>query len=310
MPIQYPNRGFCSFIAALLSLWLFAHSASAEFVVTYRGPESPDDNREHYNTQLIKLALDKSTDRFGPYRMQSSPSMNRQRQIYAMSVNMYPNLLVEEAYEDNSIYHNLRHINFPIDLGVTGYRICFVAQALKKQVAGHRSLDELRQYTIAQGSNWKDVKILRANNFSVQEINNYDSIFKMTAAGRVDLFCRGINELPVEVKSFKHINGLVYDESFALIYPLPRFFYTHADNTRLIERMEYGFNKAWQDGSLRALWLKYNRANIEASGIKRRKLYYLDNPFIKKLPKTYAQYQLDPLNLPPVASSKASSPKR
>jgi hypothetical protein len=101
-------------------------------------------------------------------------------------------------------------------------------------------VDQLKKYSIGQGIGWADSLILRHNGFRVIEVQNYDSLFKMVAAGRIDLYCRGVNELRKEYESYRYITRLTYDESFALAYPLPRFYYMGAFNKDAKERMEVG----------------------------------------------------------------------
>jgi ABC-type amino acid transport substrate-binding protein len=164
---------------------------------------------------------------------------------------------------------------------------------IKDELKTITSVKQLKKYTIGQGIGWVDSNILRANGFQVIEIPNYSGLFKMTAAGRIDLFCRGINELKGEYEAFKYIKELTYDESFVLIYPMPRFYYTNKSNTLLRSRVEDGLKISYLDGSLKKLWLKYQTANLEFVKLHQRKVFRLPNPLLEKLPKTYESYYFD-----------------
>lgn len=273
-----------------------ASSSDAPIVISHKSPETSSDFREAYNTELITLALEKSKAKYGPYKLVEIPPMNTARLLYTTNTNIYPNFLTEISYLD-ALTNNtdITYIDFPVDLGITGYRVCFINPAIKDEVKKVTSVNQLKKYTIGQGIGWADSAILRHNGFRVVEIQSYDSMFKMVAAGRIDLYCRGINELKKEYDAYRYITRLTYDESFVLAYALPRFYYLGAANKEAKERMETGLRMAYNDGSLLKLWHKHNDANLEFVKLKNRKIFKLENPYIKKLPKDFGKYYFDPL---------------
>lgn len=130
----------------------------------------------------------------------------------------------------------------------------------------------------------------------MQEVEGYELLFKMVARGRFDLFCRGINELPQEKLNHKEIRDLVMDESIALYYPLPRLFFAHNANREAIERVEAGLKAAWQDGSLQTLWLNTFKPSLTFARLDTRRLFRLENPFIKGIGFNYQAYFYDPVH--------------
>ena len=182
-----------------------------------------------------------------------------------------------------------------MDLGITGYRICFISQNVQASLKNIDSENDLKSITIGQGFAWADTDILRYNGFNVVEVSNYTSIFNMVANNHVGLFCRGANELGVEYSTYKSIEGLTYDKTFVLFYPLPRFFYVHKKNQLLKLRIEKGLVTAYQDGSIKVLWEKHFLNDLKFANLKQRKLFTLKNPYIVFLPKNYAQYFYNPM---------------
>ena len=157
-------------------------------------------------------------------------------------------------------------------------------------------MKDLHRYSIGQGVGWVDSEILRANGLKVIEVSNYESIFKMVIAGRINLFCRGANQLQAEVEEFKSLTNLTYDESFVLVYPLPRFFYLNAKNTVAKERIQTGLQIAFKDGSFKQLWKKHYQSSVDFSKLGQRKHIYLENPLLKNLPPDYKQYFMNPVS--------------
>ncbi|MET0356939.1 MAG: hypothetical protein ABW044_09180 [Cellvibrio sp.] len=282
-------------VCIILHLFSFSPAYGEDkdlLVVTTRGPASKNDVREHYYIDLLTLTLEKTKSTYGNYKIVKAPAMNQLRDAFAVAQEIYPNYVIDDNYEDKFLDSNITYISFPLDFGLTGIRICFVNPKVKEEIKDVEDIAQLKKYSIGQGIGWADVGILRHNGFKVIAMQNYDGIFKMTATGRVDLFCRGVNELPKEYESFKAINNLTYDESFAIIYPLPRFFLINKKNAALKRRIEEGLMTAYRDGSLMRLFQKHHANSIAFAKLDQRKIFKIENPLIKRLPKDYEQYLL------------------
>lgn len=282
------------FIALLLP-W---HTAAAEMVISHRSPESLGDERERYNLKLITLALELTRAEYGPYQLRPIPPMNTPRSLFAAGLNIYPNLLIEMSYEpDIGSANELDFIPFPVDLGLVGYRVCFVSPQARKAVRQVKTLADLRRFTIGQGVGWTDTRILRHNGIKVSEVSNYANLFRMVASNRVDLFCRGINEVLAEMLSFGKDTELLLDDHLLLVYPLPRFYYLSLHNTQARERIALGLERAWKTGELQALWQSHYMDNILALKLDQRLLLRLENPLLDGLSPAYKAYTLDPIKL-------------
>lgn len=282
-----------------LMIALLPWHLQAEQVVWHRSPLDFGNNRYVYDIELLRLALEKTRPAYGDYQLLGLPATNYARLLHSLIQNTHPNLILEISYDKKLVEsQGLTFINFPIDLGIIGYRVCFVNPAIKEKIKQVQTLDELRKYSIGQGVGWADIAILRHNGFNVVEVSSYVSLFKMVAGGRFDLFCRGANELMEEFEQYKEIGKLTYDESFALVYRMPRFFYLNGNNPLLKKRIEEGLHIAYNDGSLLELWRKENQLSIDFAKMRGRKIFYLENPMIRGLSEDYARYFVDPLALP------------
>ncbi len=285
--------GFCWLLMLCLPL-------AAQTVFSVRGQEAAGDMRERYNTELINLALAKTQTHPGDYQIKPIPSMNTPRSLFAAALNIYPNLLIEMSYEPKlSAKGDLTFIPFPVDLGMVGYRVCFVSPEAREAVTRVRTLEDLRQFTIGQGMGWMDTQILRHNGLKVVEVGNYASLFRMVAAGRIDLFCRGINEISNEQKAFANIKRLQLDQHLLLAYPLPRFYYLGSQNKAALMRIQKGLQLAYEDGSLLKLWQQNFLTGIAALNLHQRLLLRLENPLLNELDNSYLKYDLNPLDLSP-----------
>lgn len=259
-------------------------SSANEFVVSLRSPYTDLDKHHDYGNELLQLALEKTRKKYGGFHLQKMPRINYVRTLKAAVDNTYPNLFFEANYDKSlTTDGGLTYINFPVDLGVIGHRVCFINPKLKDSGKKFRTIEDLKPFSFAHGIGWADTQIFRHNGLTVREIENYDGLFLMLISGRVDFFCRGANEILDEKNQFKELTNLTIDDSFMLIYPLPRFFYTNSKNTLAKERIALGINMAYTDGSLKKLWLKHFSASLKYVNPGARTIIRMENPLLGDL---------------------------
>jgi hypothetical protein len=267
-------------------------------VFTLTAPQSDNPNRIPFNQAVLTLALDKTRATEGDYRIAFTPRMNTARALEEARRKTYPNLLVLTTFQNTLLDAGLDYARFPVDLGFTGYRICFVSPQAREAVAKANSLEQLRQFSVGQGTGWADAQILRYNLFKVVEVPLKESLFGMVALGRVDLFCRGMDELEPEYLANRQLEGLDYDRSFALSYKLPRFFLGHQSNDPALKRVTRGLLLAYKDGSLKALHQRYFGSALKFAKLPERRLVKLETPNIDRIDFDYQRYYLDPFAKP------------
>lgn len=261
---------------------------------TYRTAESPTDTRYHYDRIVLQLALDKTVPKYGAYTLVPAVPMTAPRAINAVGRNELPNYFVKLTYQDRLATMDMVYVRFPIDLGIVGYRVCFTHPAAQERLRQVETIEQLRQFSHGQGLQWADVEILRSNGFKVDEVASYENLFGMVAAGRFDLFCRGANEVLDETRAHPDLPGLRLEESLALVYPLPRFFYTHASNRAAAQRIEEGLRLAYADGSLQQAWQANYGESLAFARLGQRKVFRLENPAVRNIDFDFQRYFYDP----------------
>ena len=279
----------------LLCSLLLATPLSAGNIFTYPSPESSQDVRALYYRDLLQLALDKTLDTDGGYELRAAPMMNRARLRLELIKGHYTNLFSVDSQRPAAEAIHLDYARFPVDLGILGYRICFVSPARAEEVARITRLDQLQGLLHGQGLGWQDVAILRHNGMQVREVAEYERLFRLVAKGRIDLFCRGANELYSELAQRPEM-GLQVDAHLLLYYPFPRLFYTHKRNQQGLDRINRGLQLAWADGSLQSLWRTHFKPALDQAKLPGRLLFKLENPTLTPLDFDYRSYLYDPLN--------------
>lgn len=241
----------------------------------------------NYEAEVILLAMQKTENAFGPFELKMIPNYNSNQMRSAEVMSTKPELhyLRTFGFEQHlTVDKNIEFIPFPVYLGMLSYRTCFSSSSKVESIKNTDDLLELQKFKVGQGIGWADNAVLRHNGFQVTEINSNESLFQMTALGRVDLFCRGANEVQPEYQRYIHrIKGLAYDRSMALYYPMPLFFYMNKENKREIERVKLGLALAHQDGSLQALWEKHFGQALSFLQLEKRKIFKLENPELLNL---------------------------
>ena len=221
--------------------------------------------------------------------------MNTSRAMQELEKGTYPNFIVKMSYSPDYEHSGMLRGGYELDLGVTGYRVCFTRKSLLPELARQTTQADWQHYLYGLGSGWQDGPILRHNGFQVMEVASYKSLFPMVAKGRFDLFCRGINEVRDEWSETQQQPGMVLEPAMMLYYDLPRFFYANPHDSKGLQRVEEGLRLAAADGSLLTLWKQYYLPSVEYVQPQKRHLLYLTNPVVSQLKWADKQWVFDPL---------------
>ncbi len=287
-------------LICILLVWpLRVGASNHETVIHYTPLEDASDKRLEWPMAVLNLALTKTQAQYGPYRFAPIPqAISLARSVLELNQNTHPNYFFPGGPNIGKMSNgNLITLDYPIDLGMLSYRICFVSPAAKAKVAEIQSLEDLRKFTIGQGNNWPDVAILQNNGLRVQQVANYTGLFKMVMSNRIDLFCRGISELRREYVEYKHLGNLLYDQSFVLVYAMPYSFYFNKSSQPLVRRLEEGLKIAQSDGSLREAFLRFHRDDIRFARLKERKFIQLNSPYDKTMSESFKSFIIDPTTI-------------
>lgn len=290
-------------------IWIFllatiASSASTQtpdnpppktLVVTHKLPDFGDLKRKTFEQQVIQLALEKTQQRVGAFEMVPVNVLSRTHAVAALNQNLYENFVMVLSYEDALLKSgNLVYIPFPVELGALSYRICYASKNLSTKVQQIETLGQLKHYKVGVGAGWVDAKILRHHGVPIVEGSNITGLFRMTQAGRADLFCPSPTEYFHELKIEK-ATDLQLDNKLALYYPLPKFLFSHKNNQTVMDRIKSGIEIAYKDGSYQHLWSEFHEQDLKRAKLDERHFIKMENPFITTLNDDYKRYLINPL---------------
>ncbi len=267
----------------MLALFLYCAFACAAPVATvvYPASEMADDVRFDDLTEILRAALEKTVPEYGPYVLKSSGiRMNEARYLAQLRAGDMVNVMWSSTSVEKE--KEFLTIRIPLRKGILGFRIALIAKNKQARMDEVKTIEDLRRLTVGQGVGWGDIKLYEKNGMQVTQAD-YDSLFKMTAAGRFDLFPRGINEIFPEYARYAASNpNLRIEKNLLIYYPWPYYFFFNRRDAALRDRVEAGLRKMLADGSYDALFWKYNGKAIEEANLKGRRIIRLKNDLLPK----------------------------
>jgi hypothetical protein len=230
----------------LLAAAIAAPAWCAPLVVTYRPPSDPRDSRPAYFIGLLRLALEETRDSDGPFQLQPAPmALPQARALALLAENRTVNVVWSMTSRKRE--KELRAIRIPLLKGLLGYRLLVTRRDDVSRLLSVNSVDDLKAFTAVQGHDWPDTSILRANGLPVTGVDNYESLFRMVAARRVDYLPRSVVEFSEELKARPDM-PLAIVPSVMLHYVAPIYFFVNTHDNTLARRIGTGLRKAIRDG--------------------------------------------------------------
>ncbi|HEX7987483.1 MAG TPA: hypothetical protein VF616_28505, partial [Duganella sp.] len=270
---------------ALLALALLGWAQPARALDTYRGDfvfNNPD-YRDRYALTVLKAALEASTEKYGPFELTISPLiMERDRLMQEMAKGDMVNLTAQVTTEEWE--RKLIPIRIPIDKGFSGYRIFLIDGRRQAQFSAVGGLPQLRKLALGSGRQWSSTPVLLHNGFKVVTGVSVHSLQAMLAAERFMFFPRSVEEAVYERDAYAPgFPTLAIEDELALYMPLARYFFVAPGEQRLARRLEYGMQLLSADGRLDRLFHQAYDGLIEKVGLRKRRIFKLENPLLPPL---------------------------
>ncbi len=197
---------FYPLVCFIFLLLPFLSGAQPQQVI-YSWPMSMlSDVRGSYPIALLHLAIEKSgTD----YQLVPSGQVMTQHRTLRQ-LGSKTGLDVVWTMTSPEREKELRPIRVPIDRGLIGWRLLLIHKDNEQKI---QQLDEkqLKTSPSIQGSDWPDYPILKANHFRVLGSGDFDAMFKMLQAKRIDYFPRSITRNLARITAKKrHVAELLH----------------------------------------------------------------------------------------------------
>lgn len=261
----------------LAVLWLMTYSlisfADGSRVLLY--PRANDDWRAAYPVELLSLALAASGKDYVLHP--GSIEVPKARNF----LNLANHRDMDVVWSMTNIEREQNHlpIRIPIVKGLMGYRLALIRAKEPEILAGVHNLAQLKQFNAGQMYVWTDAKILTSQGISVVPGANYESLFRMLAAGRFDFFPRSVTEVSQELEQVESM-GIALDQHLLIRYPTAMYFFVNKTDTELAADIEAGLEKVLASGEFDALFERYFADLIRNLHLETRRAIDLNNPLL------------------------------
>ncbi len=238
------------------------------------------EGRVQHETRVIKLALEKSRDKYGDYefRVNSTLLSNQRverelREGESINLTSSPLWMINKSDDPPLIV-----IPIPIAHGLLGYRRCIIRKADLPRFARIETLEDLRKLTAGLVSTWSDVNIFEGADLAWHGGKTIEQLHSMLARSRFDYLPLGSIEVEQSLKNSPYREQLTIAPGLIIYYPLPILVQVSVNRPLLAERLEYGLRKSQKDGSLDRLFDEHYGQVMEKLRSQKTRVIHLKNP--------------------------------
>lgn len=264
------------------ALWLLGVSMPGQaspadpLTVIYPLHQGGDDPQLPLMLALLRLGLERSGK---PYRLQRARLQmvqGRGLRELAEGSSALDLLWTMSSREREAM---LLPVRIPLDKGLLGWRLPLIRSEDAARWRGISDLAALRTLWACQGHDWPDVEILRANGLPVGTSSDYEGLFRMLRAKRVDYFPRSILEIDTELAAHRDM-GLAIAPHVLLHYPTASYFFINQRQPQLAADLLRGLELAVADGSFDKLFYAYHGGALARHDLRERLMLELHNPLL------------------------------
>lgn len=178
----------------------------------------------------------------------------------------------------------LRPIRIPLYKGLYGWRVMLVRREQPDRLAAVRTLADLRRVPMAQGDDWPDTTILRANGVPVHTGSSFEALFALMQRGPAEAFPRSVAEVGWDAE--RHPQLFVIDRHLLLHYPAAIYAFVRPEDTQLADAIENGLNRLIASGRMEQLFRQFVLSQLPALDLGQRRVIELHNPLLPpKVPR-------------------------
>lgn len=249
--------------------------------------------RENYLIELLTLAMNKSGASYTIEGVNLTP-LTQNRSIHYVKSGTYTVHWLNTSAELEEI---LLPVRIPLFKGMIGWRLLIIRRSDTELFSKLNTLEEIKRFKILQGDDWPDTPILEQNGFDLVTSADFETLSKMLARGRGDMFPRSVTEIWEEMKSYSDLD-VVIEDHLALEYPAAFYYFVERKNIPLKNAIEKGLNIAVKDGSFDELFLRYFGAALERAKLDKRLILRLPNPLMsEQTPLNRKELWLKPIQI-------------
>lgn len=242
--------------------------------------------RHQFRTDAMALILSYTSKERPSLRLRPwTQPLTQQRAVSVIRNGQFPMFATLSEHRQYQLPELIR-TDSNLVAGLMGFRLLLSNQKNLAKLSAIQSIEDIQaRLRVGFGQHWRDYSILEANNLTLVGTPHYSNLFPMLEADRFDAIPRGLNQIFTEEQYWQgRFPDIQVFEEHAWYYPYPIYLYMHKDYQWIMERINYGFYRSMQDGSMRSLFKKHFQEEIDWLESKQPKLFILKNPFLESEP--------------------------
>jgi ABC-type amino acid transport substrate-binding protein len=286
---------FCRLVSITMLLTTISISAM-ETSLRVLGPQSTEDVSQDYFSRLLKKAINLGSSQPIDLNFIDASSLTQGRTLHLLANHSLDVFWTVSSIDREKQFYAVK---VPLMKGLLGYRVSII----KKQDLSNfivLSTKDFKQKIACQGTHWPDTRILEYNQYSVNPVVRYKTMFEMVSKNRCDYFPRAIYEAYGELEIVqKKFDNLTILDDVLLYYPYPIYFFVHKENTALGRIIENGLEQMIESGEF-DVFMKHHEVTRYAFPLKKwesKRIFQLENPFLSEdTDIENTRYWVTPLN--------------
>lgn len=248
----------------------------------YNRNQASLDGVDRYVWKVLDVALQRTRERYGDYRLTSVPTMPTHRRAYALEHGV-DGITVGLFTDNPEREKTLVPVRIPVDRGLSGYRLLLIHAAEQKRFSAVANITELEQFRFGLLPWWDDAAVMKRSNLPVVPGGTYDGLFQMLAANRFDALSRSAREVLPEYEHMKAaLPDLAVEKHLVLHYPMPMYFWFRDDEQghRRADRVKAGLEQMVADGTLKKMFDAEFGPGLARLDLAHRLVIELPNPLL------------------------------
>ncbi|MCX9157732.1 hypothetical protein OPU71_16525 [Niveibacterium sp. 24ML] len=247
--------------------------------IRFPGGDTPEDKRWDFVLEILALALQKAPGKDNEAdRIIRLPAQMQARRIAELSAG---ELDVAVAVGSKELQEKpVLFIPLPLQRGMLGWRLLMANAAGAAKLAKVNSIEELRPLRLGFVRTFADYPAMHMNRLTVIDGADYQGMFRMLSAGRMDYLSRGVGEVFDEHATLlaRGVRGIEIDPHLALHYRADWFFIVSPRRRDLADRITRGLELARLDGSYERAFQRHFGPILARARLDERLVIELINP--------------------------------
>jgi hypothetical protein len=243
--------------------------------------QSGSDRTQDFYWEILKTALEKTSEKYGPFKLETTEYMSEPRQVREMT-EATGRITVMLMGTNAELERDLAAIHIPVDKNLSGLFVLLVKSGDHAKSATVQFISNPGGYSIGLSSRSMVNAVFAHNGFhAVSRGTSYEGLFEMLSLGRFNALPRSVSQYAAERDLLeKSYPGLAVEGTILLSCTWPVYFwFSKTQEGRLLARRAgEGMWRMIEDGTYDGIFNRYFQGALGKLGLENRRNISMENP--------------------------------